>query len=42
MFTERKIAGLMEGEPSRHFGGLNGWKDLKEEVSRFQLHQLIV
>merc|ERR1712018_1090898 len=22
----------MEGEPSRHFGGLNGWKDLKEEI----------
>ena len=32
MFTERKIAGRMEGEASRHFGGLNGWKDLKEEV----------
>ena len=38
MFTERKIAGRMEGEASRHFGGLNGWKDLKEEVGELLFH----
>merc|ERR1719350_1205815 len=32
VFTERKIAGLMEGETSRHFSAINGWKDLKEEI----------
>ena len=42
VFTERKIAGRMEGEASRHFGGLNGWKDLKEEVGEllFRLNKL--
>ena len=38
VFTERKIAGRMEGEASRHFGGLNGWKDLKEEVGELLFH----
>ena len=43
MFTERKIAGRMEGEASRHFGGLNGWKDLKEEVGEllFRLNKFL-
>ena len=44
VFTERKIAGRMEGEANRHFGGLNGWKDLKEEVGEllFRLNKFPV
>ena len=32
VFTERKIAGRMKGEASRHFSAINGWKDLKESI----------
>ena len=34
VFTERKIASRMNGEPIRHFSAINGWKDLKEEVRK--------
>jgi leukotriene-A4 hydrolase len=34
VFTERKIASRMKGEPTRHFSAINGWKDLKEEVRK--------
>ena len=41
VFTERKIAALMEGKTSRDFSAINGWKDLKEEVRKVNLLSLI-
>lgn len=41
VFTERKIAGLIEGKTSRHFSAINGWKDLKEEVCKLNWLLLI-
>ena len=36
VFTERKIASKIgKGEQTRGFSAINGWKDLKEEVSEF-------
>jgi len=32
VFTERKIVGLMHGEPARHFSAILGWKDLEETI----------
>jgi len=34
VFTERKIKGRMEGEPSRHFSAILHWKDLEEAVMK--------
>ena len=37
VFTERKIAGRLEGEPLRHFEAIGGWKSLMYGV-RAQRH----
>lgn len=33
VFTERKIAGRLYGEATRHFQAIGGWKELQYSVS---------
>merc|ERR550519_1787677 len=34
VFTERKIKGRLEGEPTRHFSAIGGWNSLTETVEK--------
>jgi len=34
VFTERKIKGRLEGEPTRHFSAIGGWNSLEETIEK--------